>query len=296
MKSISVDIAAYLKEKSQLIDKHLDSLLNTSGVSNPSLLQAARYSLMSGGKRLRPSMTLATTESFAKESVEIAIPIACAIEMIHTYSLIHDDLPCMDNDDYRRGKPTLHKVVSEGQAVLAGDFLLTYAFEVLANSPGLTAEQRVSLTRLIAKAAGGEGMIGGQVMDIEAEGIPLDQQALSQIHKYKTGAMMTASLEAGAIVAQANQSEIAYLRSFGDDLGLAFQIIDDVIDVTAPFKKKRQSDQDNNKVTYVSLMGLEAAKKEAFMLLDRALSHLTKLSCDVSLLRELAFCLVQRET
>jgi len=295
MKGVSVDTAAYLKEKGQLIDQQLGALIGEGCFSCPTLLNAARYSLMSGGKRLRPILTLATAESFGNNSLSAAMTAACAIEMIHTYSLIHDDLPCMDNDDYRRGQPTLHKVVSEGHAVLAGDFLLTYAFEVIANADALTADQKVSLTRLLAKSAGGDGMIGGQVMDLEAEGVKINQEQLSKIHRFKTGAMMTASVEAGAIAAQASSTDITHLRAFGDDIGLAFQIIDDVIDVTATFKKKRQSDQDNNKVTYVTLMGLEPARKAAYSLLDRALAHLLKLSCDTNILRELAYCLVQRE-
>jgi geranylgeranyl diphosphate synthase type II len=293
VKRSTYDLPSYLHEKTLLLEQNLDKIVPEKNSSYNNLFKAARYSMASGGKRLRPILTLATAETLGS-SLETALPAACAIEMIHTYSLIHDDLPCMDDDDFRRGKPTLHKVFSEAHAVLAGDFLLTAAFEVISTAALLSAEQKVALIALLAKSAGGDGMIGGQIMDIESEGIPIDQEKLNLIHRCKTGAMITASIECGGIAAGASAAEIALLRLFGEEVGLAFQIIDDVIDVTAPQKKQRNSDQINKKVTYVSLMGLEAAPKAAYSLLDRALNHLSQLPHDTFLLRELAHCLVHR--
>lgn len=291
-----MDIASYLQKKCALIDQKLEQLIPERDVPYRQLFKAARYALIGGGKRLRPLLTLVTTETLGAVE-EHALGAACAIEMIHTYSLIHDDLPCMDDDDYRRGKLSLHKAFGEGHAVLAGDYLLTYAFDVIANDPHLKAEQKVALIALLAKNAGAKGMLAGQVMDIEAEGLQIDIDTLHTIHQHKTGAMITASIEFGSIIGNASDAHHKILHHFGNDLGLAYQIIDDVIDVSASKEKHGKavaSDQINNKTTYVTLLGVEAAQLDANRLLDRALERLTHLPCRTPLLEELAKRLVRR--
>lgn len=293
-----MQLLTYLSEKQQQIEQKLEELVpENNGFSFHQLFKAARYALMSGGKRLRPILTIATAESLGGCG-NTALGPACSLEMIHTYSLIHDDLPCMDDDDFRRGKPSLHKAFTEGHAVLTGDFLLTYAFEVIANDRHLEQDQKIALIALLAKSAGGHGMIAGQVMDIEAEEQKIGIEKLQQIHQLKTGAMITASVEFGAIVAGASAAEKEILRRFGEDLGLAFQIIDDVIDVTDSVQKRGcavSSDKINNKSTYVTLLGLEPARHAAYGLLENSKKQLDKLPYDTAILRELAEKLVLRQ-
>jgi geranylgeranyl diphosphate synthase type II len=291
-----IDLEHYLLTKGKMVTECLNRLIPEKKVSYNQLFCAARYSLMSGGKRIRPILALAVCECL-NGSEQLAIEPVCALEMIHTYSMIHDDLPCMDNDDYRRGIPTLHKAFPEGHALLAGDFLLTHAFGILARSEGLTAEQRVQLINLLATSTGGDGMIAGQVMDIEAENKSVDIEYLRQIHNCKTGALIEASIEFGAIIAGAKENEIALLRIFGKNIGLAFQIVDDILDVTSSTNKHGKSvasDITNGKKTYVSLLGLEASKDTARQLLNTALENLKKLSFDTLLLSELAKFIVHR--
>lgn len=291
-----MDIDTYFHNQVKSIEATLESLIPEKQTPYSQLFQAARYSLLAGGKRLRPILTIATAETFGSHC-QLAIQPACAIEMIHTYSLIHDDLPCMDNDDFRRGKPSLHKAFTEAEAVLAGDYLLTYAFEVVARDAHLTAIQKVDLITLLAKNSGSEGMIAGQVMDIAAENTPVDLEALKHIHNHKTGALITASIEFGGIIGRASQQELNALRNFGNDIGLAFQIIDDVLDVTSPTQKRGQatsSDITNKKSTYVSLMGLNQARDAAHNLLNSGLSHLESIKHDTSTLKAIAHRLVHR--
>lgn len=295
------DITSYLQEKNALINSKLRELVvSKDEFATPSsgqLFSAARYALMGGGKRLRPLLTFATAEAFGS-TAEAALSTACALEMIHTYSLIHDDLPCMDDDDFRRGQPTLHRAFTEAHAVLTGDYLLTYAFEVVVNDANLEPDQKVALVALIAKSSGGEGMIAGQIMDIEAEGQQIDINAMRCIHRHKTGALIAAAIECGGIVAGVRSSQAAILRRFGADLGLAFQIIDDVIDVTESMQKHGKaiaSDETNGKATYVNLLGLEPARKEAEELLQKALASLKELEIETSLLGALAERLVYRK-
>lgn len=293
-----MNIDAYFSATIPLIEQTLNELIPEQNHTYSSLFQSARYSLLNGGKRLRPVLTLATAETF-KVSPKNALSTACALEMIHTYSLIHDDLPCMDDDDFRRGKPSLHKAFNEGLAVLAGDYLLTHAFGIIANDSLLNAGQKVALISLISKNAGCRGMIAGQVMDIEAENKTTSLAALQEIHQYKTGALMTASVLAGGIIANASSQELDILRHFGNDMGLAFQIIDDVIDVTeseSKHGKKTGSDAANNKATYVTLLGIDGAEKEAQQLLQRALESLSKLPHATSLLQAIARRLIHRNT
>ena len=292
-----MDINTYLKTKASLVEQKLNTLVPEKETAFSSLFKAARYSLLSGGKRLRPILAIATAETFGK-SAESTFSVACALEMIHTYSLIHDDLPCMDNDDFRRGKPSLHKAFDEGLAVLTGDYLLTYAFEVIVNDPNLSAQQKVALTSLIAKNSGCQGMIAGQVMDIQAEGKAIDLESLKHIHKYKTGALINASILAGGIIADVSSIEFQLLNEFGNNIGLAFQIIDDVIDVTSSETKHGKalaSDAANNKTTYVTLLGIDSARNAAEALYDCSLEILNKINKDTSTLKSLAKCLVYRE-
>ena len=285
----------YLKEKSRLIEEELDRLVPELETPYQQLLKAARYSLMGKGKRIRPILALATVEALGGNEKQ-SLSAACALEMIHTYSMIHDDLPCMDDDDLRRGKPTLHKVFPEGHAVLAGDFLLTASFEILAEDPHLTPNQKIELIRILAKSSGGDGMIGGQIMDLEAEGKQIDFDRLKTIHRFKTGKMITASILFGGILANGSKASLELLEQFGEEIGLAFQIVDDILDVTASEQKHgKASDQSNGKSTYVSLLGLKKAKEEADALLKSALAKLEALPCDASHLKQLAEFIVQRK-
>ncbi|MBA3958585.1 MAG: polyprenyl synthetase family protein [Parachlamydiaceae bacterium] len=293
-----MDVSGYLKEKGRLVEEELDRLVPETKSPYASLFSAARYSLLGGGKRLRPILALATVEMFEGNSAHALAP-ACVLEIVHTYSLIHDDLPCMDDDDFRRGKPSLHRVFPEGHAVLTGDFLLTYAFEVLSRDPYLSAEKKVRLISLLTRCAGGEGMIAGQVMDLESEGKQIDLEAMQLMHQNKTGAVITASLEFGGILADASENELKQLRAFGKDIGLAFQIIDDVLDVTdsqAKRGKSEASDLVNGKSTYVSLLGLEQSQVAAQKLLQSARGALEGLSKDSSRLIALAECMVYRKS
>lgn len=286
----------YMASRSALIEQQLSKSVPEQNVPHQLLFQAARYSLLGGGKRLRPILVLATVESLGG-NLKTALSSACALEMVHTYSMIHDDLPCMDDDDFRRGKPSLHRAFPEGQAVLAGDFLLTYAFDVIAHDPHLTDTQKVQLIGILSKRAGGDGMIGGQVMDLESEGCQIDLQRLQQIHKCKTGALITASIEFGGILANASEKELSILRHFGQEIGLAFQIVDDILDVTASKEKHGKttaSDIANNKATYVSLLGMAEARKKAMELWGSANHTLSQLSADTSLLADLAKLIVHR--
>lgn len=292
-----MNISQYIEQTIENIDAHLNTLIPEKDVTHHQLYKAARYSLLGGGKRLRPILTIAAAHTLGTP-INKAINSACAIEMIHTYSLIHDDLPCMDDDDFRRGRPSLHKAFGEGHAVLAGDYLLTYAFEVIAKDKLISAEQKILLIDLLARSSGGDGMIGGQIMDIEAEGKQLNLDSLRQIHRYKTGAMISTAVEFGGILASASEAQRRSLRLFGDDIGLAFQIIDDVLDVTSSKQKHGKeiaSDAINNKMTYATLLGIDPAKKAAHALMESAQQHLVDLKCDTSLLQELAKRFVHRE-
>lgn len=292
-----MDISIYISDKNQQIEARLTQLVSEKNVAYNQLFKAARYSLFSGGKRLRPLLTLATAELFDPSGSVRALSAACAIEMVHTYSLIHDDIPCMDDDDFRRGKPSLHKAFGEAHAVLAGDYLLTLAFEVIAQDVHLLAEQKIALICLLAKHSGADGMIGGQVMDIEAVGKALNLEQLSAIHQCKTGAMICAAIESGALISGASPNEVAALRVFGSEIGFAFQIIDDVLDITASYKKGKavSSDSRNHKTTFASLMGIEAAKQTAQDLLECALTHLKQISRPTQMLQAIAKNLVLRE-
>lgn len=258
-------VEQFLREHKQRIEAQLPRYIAELNAPD-TLKQAMLYSLEAGGKRIRPLLLLATLHAFHKET-EIGLPVACAIEMIHTYSLIHDDLPSMDNDDLRRGKPTNHKVFGEAMAILAGDGLLTYAFQVIAEMPDaqVAPEIKLALIAELAKAAGPEGMVAGQVADMEGEGQPLSLEQLEYIHRHKTGKMIQYSVIAGALLAGASEMQRAHLDAFASHLGLAFQIRDDILDIEGSEEKigkKVGSDIENEKVTYPALLTMEGAKEK----------------------------------
>ncbi|KXG11216.1 Farnesyl diphosphate synthase [Anoxybacillus sp. P3H1B] len=265
-------IEQFLNENKPRIDAALSAYI--AGLDAPDTLKDAMlYSLEAGGKRIRPLLLFATLHAFGKKS-EIGLPVACAIEMIHTYSLIHDDLPCMDNDDLRRGKPTNHKVFGEATAILAGDGLLTYAFQLIAGMDNrVSAEVKLKLIAELAKAAGPEGMVAGQMADIEGEGQPLSLSQLEYIHRHKTGKMLQYSVLAGAWLAGADDAQVAQLDEFASHLGLAFQIRDDILDIEGTEEKmgkKVGSDIENEKVTYPSLLTMDGAKEKLYFHIEAA--------------------------
>ena len=273
------DIAHYLETQNQLIERQLSKLIPEHHHSYQHLFGAARYAVLEGGKRLRPILTLATAQMLGG-NIERALTPACALEIVHTYSLIHDDLPCMDNDDFRRGKLTVHKKYSEGHAVLTGDYLLTYAFEILANLPDVSAEKKITLISLLAQRIGSEGMIGGQIMDIDAVGKHINLETLQALHRNKTGALITTAVEFGGILSDANDEQMNQLRQFGENIGLAFQIIDDILDVTSSQAKHGRliaSDILNKKPTYITLLGLEQSQAFAKECYNKAIAPLKKL-------------------
>lgn len=250
--------------KQNIEDSLLSTLNNLSAPSN--LLEAMNYSLQAGGKRIRPLLLFATISAFNKDP-KVGLPIATAIEMIHTYSLIHDDLPSMDNDDLRRGKPTNHKVYGEALAILAGDALLTYSFQLLAelDDPTITDRMKLKLIQQLAIAAGPEGMVGGQVADMEGENKSLSVHELEYIHERKTGKLLAYSIIAGALIANATELQLNILKEFSHHLGLAFQIRDDILDIEGTVEeigKPVGSDVTNQKSTYPSVLTLDGAKEK----------------------------------
>ena len=294
------DLKAYLEEKRGLVNRALEAYL--PAVRGPAfrVVQAMHYSLFAGGKRLRPILCLAAAEAVGGDAGE-ALPVACALEMIHTYSLIHDDLPAMDDDDLRRGQPTCHKKFDEATAILAGDGLLTEAFHTLAAAaPRFEGREAVLLevTELLAKAAGYQGMVGGQMLDLMAEGRRVTLKELETIHRLKTGALLTVATRAGALVGGGNRVEVTALTSFGERFGLAFQVTDDLLDVegtTAELGKPVGSDEKRGKATYPALLGLEASRQWAQRLVEEAVAILSPFQDRAAPLRELAeYLLVRR--
>jgi geranylgeranyl diphosphate synthase type II len=285
-------INTFLGEVQVRCNEHLEGLLPSETVHPAVIHRAMRYSVFAGGKRFRPALVLAAGAVFAAPD-EHLLDVACGIELIHTYSLIHDDLPCMDDDDLRRGQPTLHRVFGEGVAVLAGDALYALAFEVISRcgDPEVVAE--------VARATGTMGMIGGQVADILLEGQAIDAADLEYIHTHKTGALIAASLTSGARLGQATPEELAAVHRFGEGVGLAFQIVDDVLDETgdvATLGKEPGADKDRDKNTYPKIHGLERSVELASELVERAKNGLVLPGRDTIILRLLADFVVQRVT
>ena len=292
-----VNFKAEWKKRADLVEEGLLRELKKVPAYDETLEKAMEYSLMAGGKRLRPVLLMAAADAVGKDGAAF-LTTGCAIEMIHTYSLIHDDLPAMDNDDYRRGKPTNHKVFGDGIAVLAGDALLTLAFEVMLRQEGAAPETLVTVVSEMSRAAGPYGMVGGQVLDLEGEGRRLDLAALRKIHMGKTGALFCAAIRSGAILAGAKEEELAALTLYAERFGLAFQITDDILDVTgdeAAIGKPVGSDVRNEKATYVTLTSLEEAKKLAEDAVEEAVAALDTFGERAVFLRDLALFLLGRK-
>jgi len=286
----------FFEEDRLAVDAQLEKLLPAESMQPPSIHTAMRYSVFAGGKRIRPILCLETARIFAADVTPALFP-GCAIEFIHTYSLIHDDLPALDNDDLRRGKPTCHKKFGEATAILAGDALLTLAFETIAAAP-VSSERRVAMVTEIAAAAGTvNGMVGGQVADLEAEGRPVGPEMLEYIHRSKTAALIRASIAAGALCAGAPSEDVARLRRFGDTIGWAFQVTDDILDVTessAALGKTAGKDIAQQKATYPAVFGLERSQQIAKELADSAIAELRGYAEKADHLRAIAEFLVLR--
>lgn len=297
-----MDLKSYLKERCVLVDEALERYLPAEDDLPNSIHRAMRYSIFAGGKRVRPILMLAASEAVGG-TIEDAMPAACAMEMIHTYSLIHDDLPAMDDDDFRRGRPTNHKVFGEAIAILAGDALLTEAF-ILMSSPEYGAkvgpERLLPVIREISHCAGSRGMVGGQVVDMESEGNKeIDLATVQYIHTHKTGALMKASVKAGAILGGANKEALAAMTKYGEAVGLAFQIADDILDIegtTEQIGKDAGSDEARGKATYPAVMGIADSKRRAQELVDIALEAIAPFGEKAEPLRELARYIVSRKS
>ena len=287
----------YLKARREAVERELERLV-PHGEQRPSTIhQAMRHSLFAGGKRVRPILFVAAAEAVRGEAPEALAP-ACSLELIHTYSLIHDDLPALDNDDFRRGRPTCHKVFGDAMAILAGDALLTRAFQVLAEESSAPAERRIVLVAELARAAGTvEGMIGGQVEDLEAEGQPIDADRLNYIHRSKTGALLRASVRMGATWADADAATFGRLDDYGRHVGFAFQIVDDILDVTADSStlgKTAGKDAEQQKATFPALYGLDESRRKAREHYEAALAALEPLGRRAERLRQMAERVVTR--
>ncbi len=300
-RSDEIRLKEYLAQRKALVDAALDGLLPGEELYPPLIFQAARYSLMAGGKRLRPILCLAAAEAVGGRA-EAVMPVACALEFIHTYSLIHDDLPAMDNDDYRRGKLTSHKVFGEAIAILAGDALLTEAFNLLTRRdslPGVPPEILLDVTREVSEAAGWFGMVAGQVLDVRSEGKTVDLETLQQIHRLKTGAMIRVSLRAGALLSGASAAALASLTDYGRQIGLAFQIADDILNVEgdrALLGKGTGSDAARGKVTFPALLGIEASRTRAKALIKEAVASLASFDERAAPLRWIARYILERKS
>ena len=291
------ELSAYLTAQTARVDAALERLLPSAATPPTTLHAAIRHSMFAGGKRLRPVLLLAACEACGGDS-EAALAAACAIECIHTYSLIHDDLPCMDDDDFRRGRPTCHKVYGDAIAVLAGDALQPMAFELLLQSPAGPGYTTADLVRELAVTAGSRHLIAGQVRDLEGEGETLTFEELRLIHEGKTAALLTSSLRLGAMIAGASPSQLADLTTFGHATGLAFQVIDDILDVTQTSEKLGKTagkDLAAEKSTYPALLGLEASRAEAARLTEEARAALQHFGPAARRLGELAGHLLHRE-
>ena len=293
-----MDIRQYLKEKREIVDNALKKyFLNAKDEPLRKLKESMKYSLFAGGKRLRPILCIAGAEAVGGNCQDV-LSVACALEFIHTYSLIHDDLPVMDDDDLRRGMPTNHKVFGEAIALLAGDGLLTDAFYVMSIDRKIEPTRLLRVIHLIAKAAGSNGMVGGQVADIQSEGKDVDIKTLEFIHTHKTGALIMASVTSGAIIAGGSEDEVKAISSYGKKIGLAFQISDDILNVIGDpelMGKNVGSDKEKHKVTYPAIIGLEKSKEVQKNLIDSAISSIDQLDSKADPLREIAKYVIERK-
>ncbi len=290
-------LKGWLKQQQELVDKGLGKLLPRATARPQTIHGAMRYSVFAGGKRIRPILCLAAAEACGGDA-EHALPLACAVEVLHTYSLVHDDLPCMDDDDLRRGRATSHKVYGEGIAVLTGDALLTEAFIMVAQAEPSKRYAVGDYVAELADAAGSKKLIGGQVLDLEGEGQSLNKKELVRIHEAKTAALLIASLKLGGMSASATPKKLQALEIFGYNLGLAFQVIDDILDVTQSTEvlgKTAGKDEAVEKSTYPGCIGLEASRKEAARLTKKALDALKPFGKSAARLEQIARYMLARE-
>jgi geranylgeranyl diphosphate synthase type II len=296
---VSLDVHAYMKERARAVDEALERSLPPETAPPETVHKAMRYSVFAGGKRLRPVLVIAGAEAVGG-AMDDVMPTACAMELIHTYSLVHDDLPAMDNDDFRRGRPTSHKVFGDAMAILAGDGLLTLAFRLLAENlrPGMDGRVLRDVLVEIAEAAGTGGMVGGQVADLEAEGRQVTPEALDYIHLHKTAALIRASIRSGAALCGATPAQLQALAVAGTSLGLAFQIVDDILDVTGTTEqlgKTAGKDQAQQKATYPAIHGLAASRARAEALMAEALGALQPFGPPAEPLRALGRFILDRK-
>ncbi len=296
-----INLKDYLSDRSARVDQALEKWLPSAELMPWSLHQSMRYSVFAGGKRLRPILMIAACEAVGG-SAENVLHAACALEMIHTYSLVHDDLPAMDDDDFRRGRPTNHKIYGEATAILAGDALLTEAFRLLADvkvNAGIPAENALRVIEILARYAGSQGMVGGQVIDMESEGKEIDFPTLEYIHTHKTGALILASVQVGVVLGGGDEMQFEALTRFGGAAGLAFQIADDILDVVgeaSELGKPIGSDQERGKATYPALLGVNEARERASELCEIAVRALSPLGDKAATLQSLARYIVDRSS
>ncbi|MFO1500290.1 MAG: farnesyl diphosphate synthase [Verrucomicrobiota bacterium] len=296
--TVPTDVQAYLNSRSEAVNRALDRLLPSAKTKPQTIHKAMRYSLFAGGKRMRPALCLAAAEACGGKDTA-AMPLACAVECIHTYSLIHDDLPAMDNDDYRRGKLTNHKVFGEGIAVLAGDALLTVAFELAAQAPARPRYSHQTIVLELAKAAGSRQLIAGQVADLESEGKRISSKELQFIHERKTSALLGCAVRLGGMSANCSPAQLEALTAFGYNVGLAFQVIDDILDITQSSEqlgKTAGKDTAAQKATYPSIVGLERSRAIAQTLTERAFKALLPFQGRAGALEMLAKFLLERKS
>jgi geranylgeranyl diphosphate synthase, type II len=296
-----VDILRYLQEQKELVDEALARYLPGEEHYPPAIFQAMRYSVFAGGKRVRPILAIAAAEALGGTAADV-LPLACALECIHTYSLIHDDLPALDNDDYRRGRLTNHKVFGEANAILAGDALLTFAFELMGDArhwQSFVPERVVQVMYEVAYAIGTFGMIGGQVVDLQMEGQDIDLPKLQYIHAHKTGALIRTSVRSGAILGGGSPAAVEALTHYGTHIGLAFQIMDDILDVRGDEQlmgKALRKDDERRKATYPRLVGLAESERRAQAAVAAGIAALDTLGERGAVLRDLAQFIVARES
>jgi geranylgeranyl diphosphate synthase type II len=292
-----MDFATYAGDRQRVFEDALRRSLPSPATRPQTIHKAMRYSMFAGGKRLRPLLCLAAAEAVSDAYAD-ALPLACAVECIHTYSLIHDDLPCMDNDDFRRGKPTSHKVFGEAIAILAGDALLTIAFEIAASCKSWPRYSHANVIGELAAAAGSQALVAGQVADIESEGKKITPSQLRFIHERKTAALISSSVRLGGMAGNATPRQLDALTDFGRSLGLAFQIIDDILDITQTTEQLGKSagkDVKAQKATYPSVLGMDQAQKEAARFTERAHQSLRVLGPRADALRAIADYLLRRK-
>ncbi len=294
-----ISIDDYLKARKKIVDEALDRYLPGEDTFPPAIFESVRYSVFAGGKRIRPILCMASAETVGG-NIETVLPVACALELIHTYSLIHDDLPAMDDDDYRRGKPTNHKVFGEDIAILAGDALLTEAFHLMSKrefTDKISSDRLLAVIGDISEAAGFFGMVGGQVVDVQSEGKEVGEETLNYIHTHKTAEMIAASVRAGAVLSGGSENKTGALSDYGRNIGLAFQIADDILDIEGKQEilgKDIGSDRSRGKVTFPAIFGLEASRKKARDLVDRALADITQFDSRAEPLRMIATFIIER--